>query len=230
MQAASPPATQAPPPTVSVRIPGPDGTDRVITADPAGAYQAAVKQRDELRYQLDQLGERRDEVAREIVGTPSNSEAGQADIAGLKARLGELDAQVVATEKLLAVANERLAQLAGIPGAVVEVPRPPRDRSDEIAAIGIVGTCVLLFPVAIAWARRLWRQAGVPPALPPAVNERMTRMEQALDAIAIEMERMSEGQRFLTKVITDEARPLPVGGSPAREMVARDVAPHRSAQ
>jgi len=40
-------------------------------------------------------------------------------------------------------------------------------------------------------------------SLPPEVNERLQRMEQALDAIAVEVERVSEGQRFTTRLLTE---------------------------
>jgi len=38
-------------------------------------------------------------------------------------------------------------------------------------------------------------------------NERLERLEQAVEAIAIEVERVGEGQRYLTRVL--ESRPLP---------------------
>ena len=37
----------------------------------------------------------------------------------------------------------------------------------------------------------------------PADDDRLHRLEQAVDAIAIEVERISEGQRFLTKLQTE---------------------------
>ena len=41
-------------------------------------------------------------------------------------------------------------------------------------------------------------------------EERLLRIEQAVDAIAVEVERISEGQRFLTKLQTERAdRALP---------------------
>ncbi len=49
-----------------------------------------------------------------------------------------------------------------------------------------------------------------------ALEERLTRIEQAIDSIAIETERISEGQRFTTKLLADRAQasdpaaPLPV--------------------
>jgi hypothetical protein len=41
------------------------------------------------------------------------------------------------------------------------------------------------------------------PAVPLATQQRLERMEQALDTIAIEVERVSENQRFVTRVLTE---------------------------
>jgi hypothetical protein len=41
------------------------------------------------------------------------------------------------------------------------------------------------------------------------VVERLQRIEQAMDTIAVEVERVSEGQRFVTKVIADRAAAQP---------------------
>lgn len=40
-----------------------------------------------------------------------------------------------------------------------------------------------------------------------AVEDRLQRIEQAVDAIAIEVERMSESQRFVTKVLAERLPP-----------------------
>ncbi|MDB4883039.1 MAG: hypothetical protein JWL95_1805 [Gemmatimonadetes bacterium] len=39
----------------------------------------------------------------------------------------------------------------------------------------------------------------------PVDDDRMLRLEQAVDSIAVEVERISEGQRFLTKLQQDRA-------------------------
>jgi hypothetical protein len=46
-------------------------------------------------------------------------------------------------------------------------------------------------------------------------------MEQSIDALAVEVERISEGQRFTTKLLADtqSSRALP-GSSPARDQSA----------
>jgi hypothetical protein len=51
--------------------------------------------------------------------------------------------------------------------------------------------------------------------LPPEVSQRLERMEQSIDAIAVEIERISEGQRFTTKLLA-EVRDTPALGIPAR--------------
>jgi hypothetical protein len=39
------------------------------------------------------------------------------------------------------------------------------------------------------------------------VDARLQRVEQAVDAVAVEIERIGESQRFLTKVLTDKSLP-----------------------
>ena len=78
----------------------------------------------------------------------------------------------------------------------------------------IVGTLFVLFPLAIAMARNIWRRGSRQAALPVSTesNQRMERLEQAVDAIAIEIERVSEGQRFVTRLLTEGSAPaLSVG-------------------
>lgn len=73
------------------------------------------------------------------------------------------------------------------------------------------------------WERRLLRTAGLdfdaegPAAEPPlATDPRFDRLEQAVEAVALEMERVSEGQRFVTKLLADRrsssSSPSPIPG------------------
>jgi hypothetical protein len=49
-------------------------------------------------------------------------------------------------------------------------------------------------------------QASRRTELSPALEARLDRMEQAMDAIAVEVERISEAQRFTTKLLSDRPR------------------------
>ena len=57
-----------------------------------------------------------------------------------------------------------------------------------------------------------------------ALEERLARLEHTMDAIAVEMERVGEGQRFLTKVFAQQ-RELPAG-APASTSPPRAITPH----
>jgi hypothetical protein len=81
-----------------------------------------------------------------------------------------------------------------------------------ITALICVATTVILVPVARAFARRMEREPLLP-STPPEVVARLERMEQAIDSIAIEVERISEGQRFTTKLLSERPdRGLPASG------------------
>lgn len=68
-------------------------------------------------------------------------------------------------------------------------------------------------PMVKAMAARVESEAKRPP-IPPELVARLERMEQSLDAIAVEVERVSEGQRFTTKLLA-EVRDTPALGLPA---------------
>jgi hypothetical protein len=67
----------------------------------------------------------------------------------------------------------------------------------------MVATIAVGAPLARAFARRMERDSKT--KLAPEVTSRLERIEQAVDAIAIEVERISEGQRFTTKLLTERA-------------------------
>jgi hypothetical protein len=47
-------------------------------------------------------------------------------------------------------------------------------------------------------------------------DERLARVEQAVESIAIEMERIGEGQRYVTKLLNEPGRPLAQASVPAK--------------
>lgn len=65
-------------------------------------------------------------------------------------------------------------------------------------------------------AARLSNQAR-PSLMSAQVEDRLQRIEQAVDAIAIEVERMSESQRFVTKVLAERLPAPGVAALPPRE-------------
>jgi hypothetical protein len=68
---------------------------------------------------------------------------------------------------------------------------------------GCVTVAVIGVPIARAYARKLDRGDTPQPLTSSDVTARLERMEQAIDSIAIEVERISEGQRFTTKLLAE---------------------------
>ena len=66
------------------------------------------------------------------------------------------------------------------------------------------------FPLARAYAKKIER-GNETPRVPSDVSARLERMEQAIDSIAVEVDRISEGQRFTTKLLAERSG-APVGG------------------
>ncbi|MDQ6827863.1 MAG: hypothetical protein M3081_03255 [Gemmatimonadota bacterium] len=72
-----------------------------------------------------------------------------------------------------------------------------------LGTLAVFGTPALMFK----WWLNHKQLENRPPSLPPASEERLARMEQAIDSIAIEIERISEGQRFTTKLLSERSGP-----------------------
>lgn len=73
----------------------------------------------------------------------------------------------------------------------------------------ISGTFITLAGMGIFYSlvrKRLERRGASPQEL-RQVEERLERLEQAVDAIAIEVERVLEAQRFTAKVLADQRAP-----------------------
>jgi hypothetical protein len=70
----------------------------------------------------------------------------------------------------------------------------------------MMGVTAVLWPVARAFGRKIDRDS-LQPKVPPEVMGRLERMEMAIDSIAVEVERISEGQRFTTKLLSERQQP-----------------------
>ncbi|HVH39030.1 MAG TPA: hypothetical protein VM764_03325 [Gemmatimonadaceae bacterium] len=76
---------------------------------------------------------------------------------------------------------------------------------DTLAIGGFFLTIILVtlgLPLVRAWVRRQDRAPVLPPAN-PAQEARLERIEHAIEAVAVEIERISEGQRFVTRLLSE---------------------------
>lgn len=164
--------------------------------------QTTAQQREQAREQAEQMREQAREIREEAQRVRE-----EALEAARKAR-EQADAQRI-----------RIIQGPGPPPQPEHVPQiliPPRGPWDREPAIpgevvDIVGmltfgtaAVLILRPLMRAFANRFERR-GTATALPPEVTAHMERLEHAIEAVAIEVERISEGQRYTTKLLSERA-------------------------
>ena len=95
----------------------------------------------------------------------------------------------------------------------------------EIVIVPVVFAIPAIVIIARSWFKHRERMATLtqPVVSAPATEARLERVELALEAIAVEMERVGEGQRFLTKILADRPQGLPDGAAQSR---GRVITPH----
>src|SRR6185436_5000116 len=76
---------------------------------------------------------------------------------------------------------------------------------DVILPIIAILSVFVFCPLAIAYSVRIWRAPTEPkaPRMPDEVVQRMAELQSSMDAMAVEIERISEGQRFVTKLMSE---------------------------
>ena len=206
---------QAPPsPPAAPQISNGEGT----TAAPLSSLSLNVllNQRSELTTQLNSVASRRSELQRSLRRTNSLAQEGVLQhITQLDVRIGKIEADIAENSRqiLLKSTTEQPSRFPGF------LSNNGSDRmSGEVTAIMIVFTIFVLSPIAISMSRYLWKR-GSRPTAPTSSREsdlRMERVEQSVDAIAVEIERISEGQRFVTQLLSKPApNALGVGQAPA---------------
>jgi hypothetical protein len=206
------PQTDAPPPQIP---PSQAGTAPAVAPPVIGVPTTARElrglreRRSELSSQLTSAAERRSELAEELEDVDPIARL------GLQERIAVLDRRILQLESDLA---ETGRQLTATPIALIgsAESRPSGGDDDAVVIIGGLFTAFVLAPLAFAFAWRMLRRAR--PARPALAEstQRFDRMEQAIEAVAIEVERISEGQRFITRVLTEGNR-LPTLSAGKRE-------------
>ncbi len=203
-QAAPAPQGNTPAPGAPVGTPAPaEGPALgVFTQVPRTASDVSSlrSQRSELSRQLSSATGRREELAEELEKATS-----AANRAGIEARLRLLDERILQIERDISTTGQLLARA---PGSITVDPSPPPGSNSfnmELTPIVAILSVFVFAPIAIAYSRRIWNRGGakVESALERDNAERLRRLESAVDSIAIEMERVSEGQRFVTKLLAE---------------------------
>ena len=81
---------------------------------------------------------------------------------------------------------------------------------DIVVPIVAIISVFVLAPMAVAFARLIWKRASEParprPVESESLHRRLDQLQSSVEAMAIEVERISEGQRFVTKILAEKDR------------------------
>jgi hypothetical protein len=81
---------------------------------------------------------------------------------------------------------------------------PPQVEDISIMFFLTIGAIIIFLPLVRAFARRMDRRTGGTAQIPNEVSSQLAHLNQAVDAIALEVERISEGQRFTTRLLSEQ--------------------------
>ena len=220
MQTPAPAAAPAPqaattPPAV-ISVPGPAGANIDIPVPRTARDIEALKaRREELSNQLNSVDGRRSKLMNQLKQTSDPTA-----IKGLEARIALLDARQLQLETDIQLTGQQLtSSAAGLITTTSVAPSFGMLDSKQVMALSILSIIFIGFPLAIGVAKSMFKRSarpGPPPAVFTETAQRLERLEASVDATAIEIEWVSEGQRFVTKLLS-EGQPAPKLGAGQRK-------------
>ena len=167
----------------------------------------------DLEVRKSQLGDQRRRLSADV--NPGSLEKQMADA---EHQLAEARIQLEATQQQIGdLETERDMSRA----FMIQPPPPPGDPflgPEQITTI-YTGGVILLLPLVLVLARRLWVRGPRREMLDFENSPRLQRIEQAIESIAVEVERIGEAQRFTTKLLAERQPDAAarIGVTPRRE-------------
>ena len=102
-----------------------------------------------------------------------------------------------------------------VAAAVLGFPRGiPREVVDIATAFFATIAVIALGVPLIRGLTRRWERPALPDKPSAEIAARLERIEQAVEAVAIEVERIAEAQRFSAKLMSEQQRSLPKSDAP----------------
>jgi hypothetical protein len=106
--------------------------------------------------------------------------------------------------RIITVRNSDGTQtVIGVPPGLARDVIPQQVVDISIAFFLTMAAIIIGLPLARAFARRMDRR-GVGSQIPSDLSHQIGQLNQAVDAIALEVERISEGQRFTTRLLSEQ--------------------------
>ena len=200
------------PQQVHITVPEPGGP---VTAVPVPAdvprtraqLEGVMVRRSMLSEQVRELRQRREQLVLDRATASGERRTIDGRIDAVDQQLARLEGEIDRVNALVAAAP---------PGALTSSAQAPEEimltrLSNDIVPLVAILTIFVVAPFTLALSWFIWKRAAAPRRSEPAISEaaslhRLESLQQSVDAIAVEVERISEGQRFVTKVLNDMGR------------------------
>jgi hypothetical protein len=189
-----------------------------VPAVAAPPQEAIASQLDALRAKADELKLRVSDLSHRKSQLTDASTRRNAflDRPALDKQVADVQHELAAAQIQLESTNQRIGDLeqqrdmarafslGGPPAIAMTVPPAPDPflGPREIMTV-LSGGFILVLPFVLVLARRLWIRSVPRPAANLEDSPRLQRIEQAIESIAVEVERIGEAQRFTTKLLAD---------------------------
>jgi hypothetical protein len=170
--------------------------------------------RSSLSSDLRLLVEKRDELVTALNANPGSARADQ-----LRTQIAGTEADIASTRTALRVVDNQLAALQGEAAPVVApeavtfsesppiVIRGPLPGEPFMWAAGIsLAALLIVFAALLAFRRTMRSAIDALSSLQGQASTQMSALTSGIEAIAIEVERLGENQRFMSKVIAGDAK------------------------
>ena len=106
------------------------------------------------------------------------------------------------------------SQTIVVPSRFLQNTIPQQAVDISIAFFLCVAFIIVGLPLARAFSRRMDKRGAGSPQLSAEVSQQLAQLNQSVDAIALEVERISEGQRYTTRLLSEREpsrQTLPTG-------------------
>ena len=117
------------------------------------------------------------------------------------------------SERVFKITGPQGTQTFTLPPRAFEDTIPPQVVDISLAFFLMLAVIIIGTPLARAFARRMDRKGGGSAQIPGEISSQLAHLSQSVDAIALEVERISEGQRFTTRLLSEQKQALPTGAN-----------------
>lgn len=191
------------------------------------------EQRSELKAQLEAITDRRKELTLQSKPTPASERDFQSRLQTLDERSARLEQDIMRADDAIAgeiargvavqSARETFAEVAGQPGRLADNVRDTVVSPPFVMALAFILGSVFIWRTAWNRAEKKFGRAA------PDQSPRFQQLQQSVDVIALEVERIAEGQRYVTKLLNESLQPaLGAGKAEPIQSAMKNAEPARA--